>query len=275
MEVTRTAVIAPVVAIALALAPGCFAFTTKSEGKTLRNDVDEIDRRLSANENTLQGKIAELEEVLGKATKLLQRNSADLGADVKALVEENAQLTGLVMDAKRVVGELRNEMQELQARYEAQLQEIDARVERLEKKAQEPPPKTAAETFSDGKRALDAKQYQQARIEFAAFVRKWPGHESADDAMYYWGAGHYLDGNYEKAIAVYQKVFVDYKDSKWADEALYKAAESAEKLKWCTDALAYYAVLQQNYPRSSLKKKAAARIKALKKDRKNKSKCQS
>lgn len=266
MEVRAVAI-----AALLAFAPGCFAFTTKSEGNKLKKQVTDIDDRLKANEGSLQAKLAELEEVLGKATKLLQRNSANLGADVKALSEDNAKLTGMVADAKRMVGDLRGEL----AGFEERMNELDSRLKSLEDKANQPPPKSAADTYSDAKGALNAGKYTDARVGFSTFVRKWPGHELADDAMYYWGEAHYKDGNYEKAIAVFQKTFEEYQDSEWADDAMFKAGEAAEKLKWCTDALAYYSVLQQRHPKSPLKKKAAARVKSLKRDRKNKKKCQS
>jgi len=266
MEVRTVAI-----AALLAFAPGCFAFTTKSEGKKIRKQVTSLDVRLASNESALSSKLGQLEDVLGRATQLLQRSSANLGADVTALSEDNAKLTGIVADAKRMVGELRGEL----AGFEERMNSLDSRLKALEDKTSQPPPKSAADTYSDAKTALTKNQYQDARIGFSTFVRNWPGHELADDAMYYWGEGHFKDGNFEKAIAVYQKTFEEYKDSAWADDAMFRAAQASEQLKWCTDALAYYSVLQQRHPQSDLKKKAAARVKALKKDRTNKTKCQS
>jgi len=266
----RTAAIA-----LLVLLSGCFWVTTKHEGKTLRTDIDALDERLEVKESSLQTKIAELEDILAKATKLLRRNSADLGADVKALSEDNAKLTGLVKGAERAASGLRSDIALLREQYDARINGFEARLAMLEQKANRPPPKTADELFRDGKAALAAANYKEARAQFAAFVRKWPGHDKADDAMYYWADGYFLAKEYEKAVAVYQKVFEEYKSSDWADDALYKAGQAGEKLKWCTDARAYYSLLQQRYPKSSLKKKAAARIKQLKKSAKNRKKCQS
>jgi len=270
VEVKRAAAV-----VALALLPACFWVTTKHEGEVLRKDVSDLDRRLQVKETSLSTKIGKLEEVLEKATKLLQRNSADLGADVKALSEDNAKLTGMVKDAERAASGLRNDIAELKEMYEARLSSMEARLAALEEKTNQPPPKSADEIFSLGKAALAAGNFKEARIQFGNFVRQWPGNERAPDAMYYWGEGHLRDGNYEQAIGVFQKVFDEYKNSSWADDALYQAGQSAEKLKWCTDARAYYSVMQQKYPKSSLKKKAADRIKYLKKNAKNKKTCQS
>jgi TolA-binding protein len=254
---------------------GCFFFTSKHKGDTLRKDVDDLDTRLAASETTLQTKVAELEEVIGKATKLLQRNSADIGADVQTIQERLASMNGIVEEARRVVGELRTEIGQAQAQWETQLATFDSRLSALEDKASQPPPKSAADTFAEAKAALDRGDHKAARVGFSAFVSKWPGHEHADDAMYYWGEAHFKDGNFDKAIAVYQKVFTEYKTSPLADDAAYQAAQSAEKLKWCTDASAYYAFLVQNFGTSDLVQKSEARLKFLKKNRTNKKVCQS
>jgi TolA-binding protein len=270
VEVKRLAIIA-----ILAFAPGCFWVTTKHEGKKLRANVDDLDRRLVVKEASLETKISELEDVLAKATKLLQRNSADLGADVRALSEDNAKLNGLVAAARDLSKEVRTELGELRAQYDARFTDMETRLVALEQKAKAPPPKSAQEIFADGRRAMDSKSYKEARVQFATFKRKWPGHELADDAVYYWAEAHFKDKNFEKAIAVYQMVFDEYKSSQWADDAMFQAGQAAEKLKWCTDARVYYSAMQQKYPKSSLKKKAAARVKYLKKNAKKRKICQS
>src|ERR1700733_16035215 len=66
-------------------ATGCFWVTTKSEGESLRKDLTLVQGRLDAKEKTLDDQIAQLQKVLEDATKVLKRNSADIGADVEAL----------------------------------------------------------------------------------------------------------------------------------------------------------------------------------------------
>ena len=83
------------IAAALPGAAGCFWTTTKSEGQALRRDVDSLDKRIAGKEADLSGKIAELKAVLDDATKLLKRNSADLGADVDGLRDDIRKATGL------------------------------------------------------------------------------------------------------------------------------------------------------------------------------------
>jgi TolA-binding protein len=257
-----------------AAAPGCFWVTTKHEGDKLRRDVATLDDRMTAQEDGLAAKITQIEDVLAQATKLLQRNSADLGAEVQDLAEENANLTGLVMEAKRAVGELRSHVEEVSATYEERILALEARLAALEK-SPAAPERTAEEVFAEGKRALQAGKHAAARQELAQVARKWPGHELADDATYYRAESHFQQAEYEKAIALFQRVFDTYAKSEWADDALLRAGQAAEKLKWCTDARAYYGVLRKKYPDSPLAGKAAERDAALKKNARNKKFCQS
>ncbi len=88
---------------------GCFWATTKHEGKKLREDLQLLDDRVKSQEDALGTKVDQLKKVLDEATKLLARNSADLGSEMNGLLQENAKLTGLVMEAKRYADQVRKE----------------------------------------------------------------------------------------------------------------------------------------------------------------------
>ena len=78
-----------------------------------------------------------------------------------------------------------------------------------------------------------------------------------------------------EAIREFQKVYDKFADSSLADDALFRAGESAENLKNCTEARAYFALIVEKYPKSSLVKKAKDKDAALKAAAKNKAKCTS
>ena len=75
--------------LTLAFAPliltGCFWVTTKSEGESLRHDVDSLNTRISTKEKALDDQVKQLQAVIDEATKVLKRNNADIGADVDQL----------------------------------------------------------------------------------------------------------------------------------------------------------------------------------------------
>ncbi len=258
---------------ALALAQlGCFWATTKHEGKELREDVDRLDAQLQNQELSIKGKVQELQTVLDKATKVLQRNSADLGAEVDSLERDNATLRGLVMAGKRIADEVA-------VAVKAQTQRIDdleKRMAELERKASAAPPsKTPEQLFAEAKTLFDGGQFARARTLFRTVAIRHRNTSLAPEAQYYRGETLFREKNYKSAIGEFQKVFDKYPKSRRADEALYRASESAANLKWCTDARAYLGVLIQRYPKSSLIPRAKKKSAALKKNARNKRKCKS
>ena len=100
---------------------GCFWATTKGEGEALRKDVKSLQDRLNAKEAALDDQITTLKKVLDDATKLLKRNSADLGADVD-------QLRNDVRTANGLVTAMNNTYNELKASYDADKKAKDARL---------------------------------------------------------------------------------------------------------------------------------------------------
>jgi tol-pal system protein YbgF len=267
-RITTTALAAVLCA---SLAPGCFWATTKSEGKALRKDVDSLDARVAKKEGDLDGKVEQLKAVLDEATKLLKRNSAGLGADVQAMQDEQRVLRGLVTAAKTYADEIKSAVDS----HTDRLTLLEQRIAALEGKAATPPPASADELWNQGRTAFEAGRHEEAREVFQRLAVQFPQHERADDAQYFRGESHYGQKDYEAAIREYQKVFDKYADSALADDALFRAGEAAQLLKNCTEARAYFGLLRQKYPKSTLVKKAGDKDKDIKADAKNKAKCAS
>jgi len=259
--------------VAIALQSGaCFWVTTKHEGETLRRDVNRIDEVVNKQEDSLGGSVKKLKSTLDEASKLLARNSADLGAQFDELENENARLTGLVMEAKRYANQVYTDMQTFEKRIET----LESRLAAVEGKAFEPPKvESAAELYDQGMSAFRANDYNKARELFRKLVIKYPGHEKADDAQFNRGQAYFVQKDYKSALEEFQAVFDKFPQSALADDSIFRAAESAQKLKWCTDARAYYGLLRQKYPKSDMASKAKKQGEYLKKNAKKKSICQS
>jgi TolA-binding protein len=255
--------------LALALSPvlgGCIWFTTKHEGETLRKDVDKVDAKLAQQEKALP----KLQQVLDEATKLLARNSADLGNQVSSLSDDMKTLNGLVQEAKRLVDEVRDASN----RQDQRLQALEQRIAELETKTVVTQ-KTAAQLWDEGSAAMKAARFEEARTAFRNLLVKYPGDEKADDAQFQRGEAYFKEKKYQDSLGEYQRVFEKYGDSTLADDAAYKAGEAAEALRWCTDARAYFGLLVQRWPKSDYVTKAKTRDKALKAASGDKKKCQS
>lgn len=254
---------------------GCFWVTTKHEGKKLRKSVATLDRRVGAQESALGSKVEELTDVLAKATKLLARNSADLGTEVDDLEQETARLAGLIAQANTLANEVKTAEERQRKLTGDRIDELERRLAALEEKINRVPAKSAAELFQQGKTALDTGDYGAAGDAFKSLVLKFPDNSLADDAQYYRGEAHYRQKSYQLALGELQKVFEKYPQSNWAPKALFRAGEAAIALKWCTDARAYLGLLRQKYPRSSLVSKSRKLDGELRKNAKNARKCQS
>ena len=250
----------------MAASSGCFWVTTKHEGKQIKKDVARLDAELKT---SVRDKVAELQAVLDKATKLLTRNSADLGAEVDTLEKENAQMRGLVMEAKRLAEGVAKCVQEQRERLDS----LEKRLTELEKKVASEPQKSPEQMFAEAKTVFDTGNYNKARDMFKFIAIRHSTSDIAPEAQYYRGESHFRAKDYKGAIGEFQKVFEKYPKSRRADEALFRAGESAKALKWCTDARAYFGVLVQRYPKSSLVKRARKELGTLKKLSKNRKRC--
>ena len=254
----------------LVLSTGCFWTTTKSEGQRMRSDINSIETRLSAKEAALDSQIKQLQQVLEDSSKLLKRNSADLGADVDALRNDIRTATGLVTAVNNGVNELKTSLAAQTARIDA----LEGRLAQLESG------KPSANSGPDdlwrlGSTAFEAARYNESIDIFKRLVSSFPTHARADDAAYFRGQSYTNMKDWNNAIAAYQVVVSKYADSDLADDALYFAALAAQNLKNCSEARAYLGVIKTKYGKSNVAKASADLDAAIKKDAKNKSKCSS
>lgn len=258
---------------------GCFWATTKSEGDAIRRDVRALDERVAKKEVDITDRVAELQKILDDATKLLKRNSADLGADVEALRNDIRVSTGLVSAAKNMTDEIKAELDRYRTANDERLTALEARLTALEggRPAGTGTPATAGlnpdDLWTRGSDAFKASKWDEARELFKQLAVGFPAHDRADDAQYFRGEAYFQQSDWDAAIREYQKVYDKFVSSTLADDGLFRAAEAAAKLKNCAEARAYLGLLKQKYASSSLIKKADAMDKQLKADAKNKSKC--
>lgn len=258
-----------------AAAPGCFWVTTKSEGKSLRHDVNDLSGRVSTKEQEVSGKVDELQKALDSAKKLLASNSAGIGADVSRIDEAQRTALGLITAAQQDAEDVRTALENYKAANEERLAALEVRVAALENPKKATPAVSADDLWAKAKASFDAGKWSDARDAFKQLTLGFPNDQHADDAQYFRGETYFNEKNYDSAIGEYQKVFDKFPDSELADDALYRAGEAAVAMKACTEARAYFGLVKEKYPKSSLVKKAGEQDKQLKKDASNKKKCES
>ncbi|MBI4510470.1 MAG: outer membrane protein assembly factor BamD [Deltaproteobacteria bacterium] len=279
------------VLLAILSCPGCFWVTTKHEGDELRAEVQKIRQRLSKQEESLGGKVRRLDESLEEATKLLGRNSADLGTEVEKLSAELAKSTGQVEGFRRDIGAVRIENAQLRSDLEARLAALEARVLMLEKDlrpgtvapgtgtstttgTQPPPAMDKDALFNGAYQKLQAGENEGARREFRLFAQKFPQDDRADNAIFFIGESFAREKSYKKAIIEFQRILDAFPNGDVADDAFFAAGHAAMEMKSCFEAQAYLSELGKRYPTSPLAKTAKQKLDFLRKNAKNKDLCQ-
>jgi len=265
---------ATVAMLASVAGSGCFWATTKSEGQKLRNDLTLVQTRLDAKEKTLDDQIAQLQKVLEDATRVLKRNSADIGADVDSLRSDVRTANGLVTTVNNSIAELKQAFDIYRKGNDARLDALEQRVVQIES-GKATASSSPEELWKLGSAAFEAARYNDAIDVFKRLSQTYPTHERADDAVYFRGQAYSNLKDWDHAIGVYQQLYEKYPDSSLADDGLYFAAVAAGQLKNCTEARTYLGLIKQKYPKSNVSKQADELDKALKKDQKNKAKCTS
>jgi len=253
-------------------ASGCFWVTTKSEGETLRKDVTSLQTRLDTKEKTLDDQIAQLHKVLEDATKLLKRNSADIGADVDQLRADVRTANGLVTAINNSITELKTAFDTYRKSTDAHLDAIEQRVAQIES-GKPGANSSAPDLWKLGSEAFQAQRYNDAIEIFKRLQQTYPTDPKAPDAVYFKGQSYSNLKDWDHAIGAYQMLYEKYPQSSLADDGLYMAALAAKELKNCTEGRAYLDTIKKKYAQSNVLKQAAQLDTELKRDAKNTAKC--
>ena len=247
---------------------GCFWVTTKKEGAALRRDVTTLNAKV---ESDLLTQLTEQRSAFEEATKLLKRNAADFGDELRTTGDELRIMRGQLTKSEQATAELVDAIKA----QEAKLAAMEARLFVLEGKAPTGAALTAEDLWAAGKLAFEGKKFAEAREHYRKLALTFPSHERADDSIYFRGEAYFREDDFDSAIREYRRVYDMFATSQLADDALFRAGEAAEKMKHCTEARTYFGLLLQKYASSSLAKRAGELDKALKAAAKDKSRCKS
>jgi tol-pal system protein YbgF len=282
MGVMRTGALA----LLVAAAPGCFWATTKHEGEVMQEQIKNLDTRLKGQEDVLGGRVKQLDDSIDKATKILARNNADMGARVDGFSDDIAKFAGKLDTLQRTVDAARTEL----AQVRQDQQSLATRMDNIERQlgiqpaqpgqtGQPVQPATLPANvdkkvlFDGAYQKLQAGNFDDARKEFRLYVQAFPQDDKADDAAFYVGESFFRQKDFEKAIAEYQRVIDTWPKGDMVDDAFLQAGLAAIEKGWCVDAGAYLGELLRRYPTSPLAKTARTKLEYVKKNAKNTKVC--
>lgn len=234
--------------LAFGLAAGC----------ALKGDVRKVELQVQALQADLAksdaARAAERDTILA-AVRLLQQA---LTAQQGYLVQMRGDLrTELLSVQQQLVS-----VQELTGQSQQRLTELRSRIER-QQQDQNPTAAGGPPVGSSGNPAgpgpdqmydVSLQQYRRgslatARLGFREFLRVFPTHEHAPDALFYVGES-FEQATPDSALAVYDQLVKTYPNSPRAASALYKQGLLAEQRGDKAAARTFYTRVIAGYPRS-------------------------
>lgn len=255
----------PSAALLLALS-GCLM--TTSDGDELRAQGAERDRRIQQleaqsqkNREELEAKLRELQEVLDKATAVVTRSSADVGAQVEQLGQQVATADG-------ALAELRHKLEAIEQQLMTQRTEMDAAAaSKGGPKGLDPSqiPSDKAGHFQAAYEAYRGADYEKARALWKEYLVRYPSDTKAGDAQYWIGATYTQQNKPATALGEYRKVIAEHGKSTAVNVALYGMADAFYRLNACTDAKSALQALIKRKPEGALLDRAKKLLKDVEK----------
>lgn len=256
---------AAVLALTAMLAAGC-ALPPEEDPVLLK--LDELDQRVGAIERVVRN-----ESLLQIATEL------------ELLREEVRELRGHT-DA------LQHEAESAATRQRDQYLDLDQRLQSLERRTRggEPAPASPPdagpapttglapvpapivggndrERYQAALELLRQGRYPQAEAGFTQFLADFPDSDLGDNAHYWLAETHYVNREFETALAGFRTMLEKYPNSRKTPDALLKAGFCAYELQRWADARASLESVVQQYPDSTAARLASQRLERMRAER--------
>ena len=107
--------------------------------------------------------------------------------------------------------------------------------------------------------------YDQAIKDFRRFVKRFPSHNYADNALYWLGETYYSQKKFPMAIIEFKKVSEEYPNGNKVPDAMLKIGLSYANLRDFKNAEDYLQMVLEMYPFSNAARKADLGLKEMKK----------
>lgn len=121
----------------------------------------------------------------------------------------------------------------------------------------------AQSLYDKGYELYTGGRYEDARKVFTSFVKSYPDHHLADNALYWIGESYYSEKDFESAAAKFSEVFNIYPWSNKAPDALLKAGYSYIEMKTLEKAVEALEYVVKRYPDTEAATMAQKALKGL------------
>ncbi len=114
--------------------------------------------------------------------------------------------------------------------------------------------------FNDAYREYSNKKHDAAASKFADFIKLYPNHSYADDAMYWRGESFLAQGRFLHAVGEFERLIRRYPSSDKVASALYRIGFSYDKMQDYSKAAEFYFDVVERFSGTDAARKAGARV---------------
>jgi len=234
-------------ALALGAAQGgCFLWTSRDDGETLKIQTKRLEDRLAKIEgdsaaerarltemiDTARAQIAELEETLSKATRVLARNSADFGAEMETIKDQLRVSDGALAELRHQIDTVAAQTEEASRKVVdfALAAGLDLPIDTSKV------PERPKEHFEMIQASYNAGRYGEARELAKLYLQRYPKDDAADDVQFLVARSFVAQKRWAKALGALRQFTDVFPKSELNPEVLYEMASAFFQLGDCTDA---------------------------------------
>jgi len=132
--------------------------------------------------------------------------------------------------------------------------------------ASAPPQAGEKEAYQAAFDTLKEGRYKEAKVEFAAFLTKYPNSGFAGNAQYWLGEAHYVTRNFEQGIVEFEKVLNSFPGSNKVPDAMLKLGYTYYELKQYPQAKTVLQELRTRFPNETAARLATKRLDRIRKE---------
>ncbi|MGJ9418617.1 tol-pal system protein YbgF [Massilia sp. CMS3.1] len=213
----------------------------------LRSKVDAITRDLTTRLDAKSDKTATLD--------ILNQHEQTLA--------EIAKLRGQIEVLANEVTKAQNNQRTLYADLDARIKKIEPRAETIDGETAQVLP-SEKQAYDGAMEVFKSGDYKRAAAALQDFVKRFPESPYASNAQYWLGNAYYAQRDYKNAIAAQEVVASTYASSAKAPDALLNIATSYAELKDKVKAKKTLQTLVSKFPDSQAAQSAKDRLAALK-----------
>jgi len=257
--------------VAGSAAPSLSCMTT-GEGEKMRADIgslrtklDEIEKR----DKEYKEQVVRLRTVLDQATKLLTRNSADVGAKAAKAEQDIAVLQGRIEEMAHSIELANRQATDDRTRLETRVAAMEQLQTKIVDKVAPAMPDDKEQLWQQAAQRLSSGQRDDGRRFYRVFIQRFPQDPRAPQAYLAIGMSFVQEGKHPNAANEFRNVLTNYATSPEVPEAMWQLSLAFVQLKWCTDAKALLNDLAKRYPKSPRANDAKGELKTIAKLPKN------